>query len=48
LLVQKTGLSADGERCVERFERPVFAAADQLGDDQVIAAGEGDVLVGQG
>lgn len=30
LLVQKSRLTADGERCVERFRRPVFTAADEL------------------
>ena len=44
----ETRLSTNGERCVERFEWPVFGAADQLGEDQVVVAGEGDVLVGQG
>jgi hypothetical protein len=50
LFVQEIRLSSRRarEQGVGRFQEPVFAAAHRFGDDQVVAAGERDALVGKG
>jgi hypothetical protein len=47
LLVQKTGLSAREVGEVGGLQGPVLAVADWVGEDEVVAAREGDVLVSQ-